>query len=161
MIFASKQAKKSEEQARLRAEWRQQQEELKKAQAGAQAYILRQIELERQTMKLATEQARQAEILQRHEEKIRKHDEEIAKLQFRMDQAEMDIVHWKEQIGNLYALMDIVQAELAQATIGGKTQEKWQRKAITLTNQIHAAEAKLAKAEYEKKCSARKLNEVA
>lgn len=103
------------------------------------------------------ELGRQMEAQERLEKAVAKHDEEINKLTFRMEQAEADIDHWKEQIGNLYALLDVAQNELEQSIIGGKNQAKYQKQIITLSNQIHAAEARLAKAQYTRDEASRKL----
>ena len=125
-------------------------------------YELRQRKLEaeeetRRLVALEREQLRLARESERHSAMLRKHDEEIEKLKFRMDQAESDIEHWKSQVGNLYALLDLAQDELDQAIVGGKNQAKAQKKIITLNNQIHAAESRLAKAEYIKAEAKRKL----
>ena len=74
-----------------------------------------------------------------------------------MAQAESDIEHWKEQIGNLYALLDVAQNELEQSIIGGRNQAKYQKQVITLNNQIHSAEARLNKATFERDQAKRKL----
>ena len=47
------------------------------------------------------------------------------------------------------------------ALVGGKIQMKYQKQVISLNNQIHTAEQKLNKAQFEKDCAERKLEEVA
>ena len=74
-----------------------------------------------------------------------------------MDKAIKDEEHWKEQVGNLYALLDMAQNELQQAIIGGKNQMKYQKQIITLNNQIHAAEARYDKAKQDKTMLKREL----
>ena len=126
-----------------------------------QEKIKRIVAVEREQMRLREEQARQAQVLEKHEAWLVRHDEEIEKLKFKVSQAESDIAHLKEHVGDLYGLLDAVQVELDQAIIGGKTQIKLQKQAITLKNQIHAAESKLAKAQFSKHEAERKMEEVA
>ena len=126
------------------------QEETKRQKAEAAAEYQRVVELE-------MEQVRQSKELEKHEAWLKKHDEEIAKLQYKLSSAESDIEHWKVQIGNLYALLDVAQNELEQSILGGKNQAKYQKQVITLGNQIHAAEQRLSKAEFERDNAQRKL----
>ena len=137
-------ARRKAEQARIREEFRQRQLE-------AKAEINRMVALEREQMKLRKEQERRAIVLAKHEE-------EIEKLQFRMAQAESDIKHWTEHLGNLYALLDIEQNAQIASVPGSNEDVKHQRKIITLTNQIHTAESRLAKAQYTKSESERKMS---
>ena len=104
-----------------------------------QEEIKRIVAVEREQMRLREEQARQAQVLEKHEAWLVRHDEEIEKLKFKVSQA------------------DAVQVELDQAIIGGKTQIKLQKQAITLRNQIHAAESKLAKEQFAKREAERKM----
>ena len=140
--------------ARIVAEQKRQRDELRQQREDAREWARQQVEIQR-------EQMRQAKELERHEAWLIKHDEEIEKLQFRMSKAESDIEHWKEQIGNLYALLDVAQNELEQCIVGGKNQTKYQKQVITLNNQIHAAEQRLAKAQFDRDCAERKMKEVA
>lgn len=117
------------EQARMREEWKQRVAEAK-------------IETDR-LIKLEREQQRQAEQLAKHEERLEK-------LEYRLSAAEADIEHWSEQIGNLYALLDIEMAEQAGAVPGSKTDIKCQKRIIALNNQIHTAESRVRKAQFEK-----------
>ena len=136
-------ARRKEETARIREEW-------KARVAEAKIETDRLIALEREQMRLAREQERQAEQLAKHEERIEK-------LEFRMQQAEADISHWTEQVGNLYALLDLELAEQSGTIPGSKTDIKCQKRIITLNNQIHSAEQKLARAEYIKREAKRQL----
>ena len=122
-----------------------------------QEEIKRIVAVEREQMRLREEQARQAQVLEKHEAWLVRHDEEIEKLKFKVSQAESDIEHLKERIGDLYGILDAIQVELDQAIVGGKTQIKLQKQAITLRNQIHAAESKLAKAQFSKREAERKM----
>ena len=135
---------------RIKCEQKRMQEELIAQRKQAQEWYMNQVKLER-------EQLRQAKELAKHEKWLQKHDEEIDRLKFRMNQAESDIEHWKEQLGNLYALLDVAQNELEQSDIGEKNQAKCQKQIISLTNQIHSAENKLSKAEFDRDQAKRKL----
>lgn len=121
--------------------------------------FLRLLEVERANYRIMEEQRRQAVELKKHEEWLKRHDEEIAKLTYKVDQAESDIAHWKEQVGNLYALLDAVQVELDQAIVGGKTQLKLQKQVITLNNQIHTAEKRINKATFDRDTAKKKMEE--
>lgn len=136
-------SKVQKRQANIERTLRQQQED-------AREWTRRQIELER-------EQIRQAKELEKHEAWLVKHDEEIRKLKRKIEKADGDIEHWKEQLGNLYALLDVAQGELEQSIIGGKNQSKYQKQVVTLSNQIHTAENRLADAKFIKEEAERKL----
>lgn len=93
--------------------------------------------------RVAKEQARQAAVLKKHEEMIRKNT-------FKLEQAEADIAYLTDYWLNLCALLDIEQNEQAGAIPGSKTDVRCQRKILTLSNQIHSVELRLAKAKYNK-----------
>lgn len=150
LIRSSEAKKQAKRVAQVKAEQTRQREELRQQREEAREWARQQVAIQR-------EQMRQAKELERHEAWLIKHDEEIEKLQFRMSKAESDIEHWKEQIGNLYALMDVAQNELEQSIVGGKNQTKYQKQIITLNNQIHVAEQRLAKAQFDWDCADRKL----
>ena len=159
-------------QAKWRAKVEAEQRKRKQAQAEERREIMRlakeqereakewarqQVEIQREQMRLAKEQQRQAEQLAKHEEQLRKHDEQIAKLQFQIEQAQADIEAERERINGLYALLDIAAAQQAAATPGSKADEAAQRKVISLTGQIAAAEKRIRKAEYTKAAAEKKL----
>ncbi|MBO5967291.1 MAG: hypothetical protein J6S14_02200 [Clostridia bacterium] len=116
-----------------------------------------QEQLAREQIRQAKEQKRLAEEQRKQAALLAKHDEQIAKLEYRMDQAEADIAHWKEAVGKLYALLDLAEAEQAASVPGSKTDVACQKRIITLTNQIHTAESKLRKAAYERNTAQSKL----
>lgn len=124
-------------------EWKLAQERAKQETARINAVI-------REQERLAKEQERQAAQLEKHEE-------QLAKLEHRLAVAEGDIAHWEDQFYNLCALLDIEQAEKAAAVPGSKSDIQHTRKIITLSNQIHAAENRLAKAKFEKSFCESKL----
>ena len=61
------------------------------------------------------------------------------------EQAEADIPFIKEQLGNLYALLDLAEAEYSATTRTNK-QAKFLRQINALNKQIHTMEMKLNKA---------------
>ena len=143
-------ARLNAENARRKAEAARIREEFRIRQAEAKAEVQRMVAIEREQMRLAKESAK-------HEEMLLKHEEEIEKLKFRMEQAESDIEHWTEQLGNLYALLDIEQNAQIASVPGSAQDAKHQRKIITLTNQIHTAENRIAKAKFAKAEAERKI----
>lgn len=117
-------------------------------------------EQKRQAAKIAKhdrEIAAHAKAIEKHEKMLLKHEEEIKKLKFSVRKAESDIEHLKEKIGDLYALLDIEENELAACANGSGEQAKHQKKVISFKDQIHAAEQKLAKAKFDRNCAIRKL----
>lgn len=151
LVRYTQQKKQAEQIAHIKQVQEAAKEETRRQKQEAEAEYRRIVELEHEQLRLRKEQERQAEIL-------RKHDEEIAKLQYKLSASESDIEHWKVQIGNLYALLDVAQNELEQSIIGGKNQAKYQKQVITLGNQIHAAEQRLSKAEFERDNAQKKLS---
>ena len=158
MLFKSKAAfqreveaaaeRKESERKRLDREWRElqrQREEEYRERVRIQEQIIR-------------EQIRQARELERHEAKLVAHEKRLADLEYRMTQAEADIEHWRETVGALYALLDLAQAEQAVAVPGSKADARAQKQIISLSNQIHAAESRLNKAEHIKKTAERELS---
>ena len=114
-----------------------------------------------QIEQLEAEQAKQAEMLKVHKYAISLHDQKIMKIEASIAQARADVEHWKTQLGNLYAMLDIAQDELEQSIIGGTNQSKYQAKVVTLTNKIHMAETRLTKAEIARDNAERQLKDAA
>ena len=154
-IIRSKESKRQAKRvAQVKVEQTRQREELRQQREEAREWARQQVEMQREQIRLAKE-------VEKHEAWLAKHDAEIEALQFKMSKAESDIEHWKEQIGNLYALLDIAQAEMESALVGGKIQMKYQKQVISLNNQIHTAEQRLNKAQFDRDCAERKMKEVA
>lgn len=126
-------------------------QELAQQKRDAELYVRRQIALEREQMKLAKEQQKQAE-------QIAKHDKRIADLEFRMGQAESDIQFQNERIAQLDAQRDYLLLQQSGTVPGGKEHTKLQNKIMVLDNQIHAAEARLAKAQHTREMAERELS---
>ena len=133
--------------AKLEAEGNAEQERMRQELLQVQ---MEQIRAAKEAERIAKEQERQAREQAKQATILLKHEQRIANLEYRMQRAEADIEHWKETVGNLYALRDVAMNELEQAINGGKNQTKYQKQIITLDNQIHSAETRLAKAKYTK-----------
>lgn len=132
-------------------EQKQMAQGLAQQKRDAELYVRRQIALEREQMKLAKEQQKQAE-------QIAKHDKRIADLEFRMGQAESDIQFQNERIAQLDAQRDYLLLQQSGTVPGGKEHTKLQNKIMVLDNQIHAAEARLAKAQHTHDMAERELS---
>lgn len=114
-----------------------------------------------QIEQLEAEQAKQAEMLKVHKYAISLHDQKIMKIEQSIAKARADVEHWKTQLGNLYAMLDIAQDELEQSIIGGTNQSRYQAKVVTLTDKIHMAETRLTKAEIARDNAERQLKDAA
>ena len=162
------------EQARQRMEQQRQREAIKQREREAREQARRQAEhdkaiararMEREAMK--KEQARQAA-------QLAKHDEMIANLTFRIQNAEHDIIHIQKQMDEYMPLLWRLDEEMQeldrQISIAQqmrkvdavnryqKEKDKVQRKIISLENNIHTAEKKLAKAQFIKAQATAKLS---
>ena len=142
--------REAERQARINAEIQREREEQIRIVEEQRRVAAEQREHAKALVELAKEQRRQAAEQEKQRVLLAKHEKRISELEFKMDKAIKDEEHWKEQVGNLYALLDMAQNELQQAIIGGKNQMKYQKQIITLNNQIHAAEARYDKAKQDK-----------
>jgi predicted nuclease with TOPRIM domain len=110
--------------------------------------IERQTELEREQKALAREQMRLAKEQEKQGEQLAKHEKRIADLEFRMSQAESDIEFLNDRIAQLDAQRDLLMLQQSGTVPGGKEHTKYQTKIISIDNQIHTAENKLAKARH-------------
>lgn len=149
--------REAERQARINAEIQREREERIRIVEEQRRVAAEQREHAKALAELAREQRLQAAEQEKQRVILAKHEKRISELEFKMDKAIKDEEHWKEQVGNLYALLDMAQNELQQAIIGGKNQMKYQKQIITLNNQIHAAEARYDKAKQDKTMLKREL----
>ena len=137
------QAARSAELARMTAEWRQRQ-------AEAKIETQRLIALEREQMRQAREQEKMEKEQQRQAEVLAKHEEQIAKLEHRMGIAEGEIEFQAQQIARLREHMEYAETERDACVYGSTRFFQWDKKCMALEKQIHTAEARLSKAEFEK-----------
>ncbi|MBQ9662935.1 MAG: hypothetical protein IJV40_07300 [Oscillospiraceae bacterium] len=107
--------------------------------------------------KLDQQRKKQAR-LAKEQERIRKEQtrqaETISKLSFRLSQAEADIQHQQTRLSQLFALLDIAEANQAAAVPGSTQDVRCQKQIITLTNQIAACEKRIAKAQFDRDTAA-------
>ncbi len=146
-----------QERRRIQEEQARQREALRRQQELAREQQRRQIELEKEQIRLRREQDRQAQEQERQRKEQVKQAEQLAALEHRVTLAESDIAADNERVAGLYALMDLAAARQAQAVPGSKEDEVEQRKIISLQRQIHAAEKRIAKAEYDRDSALRRL----
>lgn len=133
-----------EEQARAR-EW---QRDAARRQAEHDKALARAA---REREALRKEQARQAA-------QLAKHEAEIAKMKHVLQQATADIDFLQERSAELYAQLDHVLLLQAETVPGSKAHTKYQNKIISLHSQIHAAESKLSRAQYQAEQAQKKLS---
>ncbi len=94
-----------------------------------------------------------------HDAWLRRHDEQIAVLEFKVEQAAIDISRLKAHVNGLYALLDIAEAEQAGALPGSKTDVRCQTKILSLNKRIDTAEKQLRKAQFDHKQAVRKMED--
>ena len=169
------------ERERIRAEQQRIREEQARAREWQREAARRQVEHDkaiakaaREREQLRKEQARQAEEQRKQAAQLAKHNEIIANMTFRIQQAEHDILHVTQQMDEymplLWRLDDEMKELDRQISIAQqmgkvdavnryqKEKDKVQRKIISLENNIHAAENKLAKAQFIKAQATAKLS---
>ena len=173
------------ERQRIREEQAAQREEMRMMRERAKAETRRQIEQEKARIAWQKRQDtinRQAqaerERLRKEQERqaaeLKKHDEMFANLTFRIQNAEHDILHIQKQMDEYMPLlwrldeeMQELERQISIAQQMGKVdavnrylkeKDKVQRKIISLENNIHTAEKKLAKAQFIKAQATAKLS---
>lgn len=170
-IVKSASAKKAEKQrakqiAQIKAEQSRHAQimrEYKQAQAEAKIEVQRMVALEEAQMRMKIAEAeawRKQEAWNAKQEEInRKHDEEIAKLTFKVEQAQNDIEFLTFRLDDLEESFNAATEEALLYHSNGDTvrEERAKRKIITLQNQIHTTENKLNKAKFDKDMAERKL----
>ena len=157
LIRSSEAKKHAKREARIREEQKRQREELRQQREDAKEWARQQVEMQREQIRLAKEQERQAKELAKHEAWLVKHDEEIAKLNFRMNQAEEDIEFLRDKIKRLNKLAELEELERDSCVRYGREYQKHEKKVIALENQIRVANRQLEKAVNTRDESERKL----
>ena len=146
------------EQERVKLEQARQREAWKAAQAAERERVRQMVALEREQARQAKEQERIAKEQARQAAQLAKHEEQIAKLTFRMERAEQDIEYLDERMRNLMAKRDNYMVQQAACTPMSKDWDKWQTKIISLDNQIHSAESRMANARFTREQAKAKLS---
>ena len=135
----------------------------------AQAETRRQIEAEKARIAWQKRQDAINRQAQAERERLRKEQERQAKEQARLAeeqermkhvlaQATADIDFLQDRTADLYAQLDYQLLLQAGTVPGSKQFEKYQSKIVTLKNQIHAAENKLSRAQYQQAQAQQKLS---
>ena len=146
-----------EEQARARA-WQREQEQRAREAARRQVEHDKAIaRAAREREALRKEQERQAREQARQAAEIAKHEAELDRMRHVLAQATADIDFLQERSAELYAQLDNVLLLQAGTVPGSCQHTKYQSKIVTLHNQIHAAESKLSRAQYQREQAQRKL----
>ncbi len=105
---------------------------------------------EQKIERLHRKQREQAERQTRIEKEQQKQAANINKLQFTISQAESDIAAAQDRLTSLFAILDCIRAQQADAVPGSSADIRLARQAVVLESQIATAERKLAKAQFDK-----------
>lgn len=106
-------------------------------------------EREREQKELAREQERMAKEQERQAKELAKHEEQLAKLEFTVSKAQFDIDYLNERVANLDAMRDNLMMKQSACTPMSSEWEKYQKKILVLDNQIHSAESRMEKAQFD------------
>ena len=149
------------ERERIREEQAAQREEMRLMRERAKAETRRQIEAEKARIAWQKRQDAINRQAQAERERLRKEQVRLAEEQERMkhvlSQATADIDFLQDRTADLYAQLDYQLLLQAGTVPGSKQFEKYQSKIVTLKNQIHTAENKLSKAQWNRDTAQRKL----
>lgn len=156
------------ERQRIREEQAAQRREIAEMRERAKAETRRQIEAEKARIAWQKRQEQINRQAQAERERLGKEQERQAKEQARLAeeqermkhvlaQATADIDFLQERSAELYAQLDNVLLLQAGTIPGSKEHTKYQNKIVTLHNQIHTAESKLSRAQYQRETAQRKL----
>lgn len=148
---AAKSKRIKREQERIREEQARIKEEQRRQKEWAKAETARRIAIEREQMAQRKEQERQAKTIADHEERIAKAEQTIK-------QTTADIDFLRDRIAQLDTLLDLEKLEQAGAIPGSKTDIKCQKRIMTLENQIHTAEMRMSKAQFNRRQTQEKLS---
>jgi len=158
-----RQAERAErERQRIREEQAAQREEMRLMRERAKAETRRQIEAEKARLAWQKRQDAINRQAQAERERLRKEQErqaaEMEKMRHVLAQATADIDFLQDRTADLYAQLDYQLLLQAGTVPGSKQFEKYQSKIVTLKNQIHTAENKLSRAQYQQAQAQQKLS---
>ena len=168
LISAASRGAKERAAERERERIRQEQERIREEQARARAWQREQEQRAREAARRQVEHdkaiaraAREREALRKEQERQAKEQErqaaEMEKMRHVLAQATADIDFLQDRTADLYAQLDYQLLLQAGTVPGSKSFEKYQSKIVTLKNQIHTAENKLSKAQWNRDTAQRKL----
>ena len=136
--------KQRKEQIRMREEWKQRL-------AEAKIETDRLVALEREAMRLSAVQEKQAV-------QLAKHEEQIAKLNFRMAEAERTLNHYKPLLENLLAKQTELDNKVWYYKQRGLPCSGAEKELAKISEQVFKMEGKINKAEFEKRMAENKLS---
>ena len=161
LISAASRKAKADRAERERERIRQEQTHIREEQARARAWqreaARRQVEHDKAIARAAREREALRKEQARQAAEIAKHEAELDRLRHVLAQATADIDFLQERSAELYAQLDNVLLLQAGTVPGSSQHTKYQNKIVTLHNQIHAAETKLSRAQYQREQAQRKL----
>jgi hypothetical protein len=157
-----RQAERAErERHRIREKQAAQRREIAEMRERAKAETRRQIEAEKARLAWQKRQDAINRQAQAERERLRKEQErqaaEMERMKHVLEQATADIDFLQDRTADLYAQLDYQLLLQAGTVPGSKQFEKYQSKIVTLKNQIHAAENKMSKAQWNRDTAQRKL----
>lgn len=138
------------ENMKRKAEAQRMREEFKARQLEAKLEVERMVAIER-------EQMRQAKEIEKHEAWLRKHDEEIAKLNFRISEAERTIAHFTPLFETLKAQYDELTLKIKFYEQRGLLTGGAKKELEKVSNKLYAVETKINKAKFDKEQAERKI----
>ena len=109
---------------------------------------------QRQFDRKLEQQRKRQERISKAQEQIkkeqRKQAQSISKLSFRISQAESDIAAGMDRLSQLFALLDIAEANRAAAMPGTAQDVRYQKQIVSLTAQIASTERRIEKARFDR-----------
>lgn len=103
--------------------------------------------------KLEVQRKKQARLAKQQEQLRKEQTRQAAtmtKMQFKLNQALADIETGNTRLSQLYALLDIAEANQAAVIPGSSQDYKYQKQIVSLENQIAATEKRIAKAQFDR-----------
>lgn len=162
-------SRRAEEQAEQEREvMREERSASRMDRAARREELLRILAVENEQRRQAEEQKRQAGILEKHDADIvkiakeqAKQAEQIRKLEFKAQQAEKDIDFILHQMEEKRSYGEYLELERDASVYGGKYYHIWNNRVIANNNQLHTLEKQLDKAMNARDEAKIKLREVA
>jgi len=137
------------------------EDEWKRVLAESKAETDRIVALEKARIEQEKWNWKQEELNRKQAEYNVKMSERMHKAEAKLELAISDITFLRDRLAQLDAQRDYIMLQQSGTVPGGKEHTKYQTKIISIDNQIHTTESRLAKAEFAKAEAERKLREVA
>lgn len=124
----------------------------------AEAWVQRQIALEREQMRIAKVQREQARQIAEHEARITKNEEEIAKLQFRMDEAERTLAYYQKKLDGIQLKRRELDNKIWWYEKKGLACGGMKKELEKLDDQVFKFEGRVRKAKFDMELASKKLS---